>query len=348
MLREMDFHVPLVAFCMALAALYWLIPLARRIGYVDSPGGRKHHSEHTPIIGGLVILPVAVLSIWAAGVFDHRMALLFVGVCIIFMMGAYDDVRQIRPWVKFFIQLAVAAFLVLFGGAEVRVLGNLFGLGEVGLNIFSIPFSIAALVLFMNALNLMDGLDGLAGGIAAVLLGWLAFAAWQSGEVADALRLLCILAPLAAFLCLNMRHPFLSQARVFLGDAGSLSLALVAAWFAIDLSREPAFALTPAGVMWLVAIPVMDTLTLFFIRKMRGRHPFSPDRNHLHHRFLDKNVPPHWVTPIILFCASLCGLIGVYGPAFGVPEAILFYGWWSILLLYVGYSLRPGADRQFE
>lgn len=344
----MDLFLPIASFFVTLVLLHGLIPLARRIGYVDSPGGRKQHGIQTPIIGGLVILPVAALSMWAADLFDRQMAILFAGVCVIFLMGAYDDVKQIRAWVKFFIQLFVASFLVLFGGAEVRVLGNLFGFGEVGLNVFSIPFSIAALVLFMNALNMMDGLDGLAGGMAAVILGWLALAAWQTGNVLSLLQILYVLVPLAAFLCLNMRHPFLKQARVFLGDAGSLSLALIAAWFVIDLSREPAFALAPAGAMWLLAIPVIDTLTLFFIRKMRGRHPFSPDRNHLHHRFLDKNVPPHWVTPLILFCAFICGLIGVYGPAFGIPEAALFYGWWIMLLLYVGYSLRPGADRQFD
>lgn len=344
----MIFAAPIIGFFVALVALYGLIPVARRAGYVDSPGGRKHHAEHTPLIGGLVILPVAVMALWLAGLFDDRLAILAGGVLIIFLMGVYDDLRQINPWVKFFIQLAVATGLVLIGGAEVRVLGDLFGFGDVGLNLFSVPFSIAALVLIMNALNMMDGLDGLAGGMAAVILGWLCFAAWQGGAAIGALRILCVLMPLLAFLCFNMRHVFLPQARVFLGDAGSLSLALIIGWFAIDLAREPSMVIAPAGVMWLLAIPVMDTLTLFFIRLLRRRHPFAPDRNHLHHRFLDKGVPPHWTVPFILLAGMACGALAVYGPAYGMPEAALFYAWWAVLAVYVGYSLRPGADRQFD
>ncbi len=334
----------LTAFC----ALLVLVPLARRIGYVDHPGGRKTHEEVTPPIGGLVILPMSTFLLWGIGALDQGMAVLLSAVAVIFLMGACDDLAQLNSWLKFFIQIAVAAYLVIFGGAEVHLLGNLFGMGEAGLNILSIPFSIAAFVLLMNALNMMDGLDGLAGGMAAVILGWLAFAAYSAGQTNSSLQILCILVPLLAFLSLNMRHPFLKKARVFLGDAGSLSLAIIIGWFAIDLSQPPAAALLPVGIMWLLAIPVMDTLTLFFIRKLRGRHPFEPDRNHLHHRFLDKGFAAEWTTPFILLAGIACGCLAIQAPAIGVPEVVLFAGWWGVLGLYVAYSLRPGADRQFS
>ncbi len=337
----------MAGFLVTLAAFRWLIPFARRIGYVDRPGGRKQHIGHTPLIGGVIVIPVSICLIWAVGLFNREMAILFTGVLAIFLMGAYDDLRQVRPWAKFFIQLIVATYLVIIGGAEVRVLGNIWGVGEVGLNIFSIPFSIASLVLLMNAINMMDGLDGLAGGMVAVLLAWLVFAAWTTGHVEIAMQITCILVPLLAFLCFNMRHPFLKKARVFLGDAGALSLAVLAGWFAITLSQPPVSAIAPAGIMWLLAIPVIDTLTLFFIRILRGRHPFSPDRNHLHHRFLDKGLPVHWTTLFVLLSAVGCGVVGVQGPAVGIPEYVLFAGWWIVLASYIAYSLRPGADRRF-
>lgn len=344
----MDTIFLITGFLVALAAFHALIPLARRIGYVDRPGGRKQHIGQTPLIGGVVVLPVFALLLWLGGGLDRGMAFLLCAVTVIFLTGAYDDLKQLNPWIKFFIQIAVAAFLVIVGGAEVRVLGNPFGFGEVGLNMLSIPFSIAALVLLMNALNMMDGLDGLAGGMAAVILGWLAFAAWQAGQVTTTMQILCIIAPLLAFLALNMRHPFLKKARVFLGDAGSLSLAVIVGWFAITLSHLPDAAVRPAGVMWLLAIPVIDTLTLFFIRKLRGRHPFAPDRNHLHHRFLDKGLSPEWTTPFILLAGAACGVIGVQGPMIGLPDVVLFAGWWGVLGCYIAYSLRPGADRRFD
>lgn len=337
----------LIGFILACGAFRVSIPLARRIGYVDRPGGRKTHVGMTPPIGGVVILPFFSILLWLTGSLDHDMAVLLSAVTVIFIVGAYDDLAQLNPWMKFFIQIAVAAYLVIFGGAEVRVLGNLFGYGEAGLGFISIPFSIAAFVLLMNALNMMDGLDGLAGGMAAVILGWLAFAAYISGYSHHSVQILCVMMPLIAFLGVNMRHPFLPKAKVFLGDAGSLSLAVIIGWFAIDLSQPPQLSMLPVGVMWLLAIPVIDTLTLFFIRKLRGRHPFEPDRNHLHHRLLDKGVPVHYATPFILLAAVACGTLAIQAPIIGVPDVVLFAGWWIVLGIYIAYSLRPGADRQF-
>lgn len=344
--RMTAFFLTGLFFC-SLVILRIAMPFARLVGLVDHPGGRKRHEDDTPLIGGLVIIPMFVLALFALSVFDSAMASLLPAMGVIYMVGLYDDRHQIHPWVKFLIQTGAATYLVLVAGAEVRQLGDLFGFGEAGLNILSIPFSIAALVLFMNALNMMDGLDGLAGGMAAVIAGWLAFAAYAAGQEVRALQLACLLAPLFAFLSLNMRHPFLKRAQVFLGDAGSLSLAVILGWFAIDLSQAPGQAVYPVGILWLLAIPVIDTLTLFFIRTLRGRHPFSPDRNHLHHRFLDKGVPIGWVPPFIVLVGIACGSAGIQAPVMGVPQVALLAGWLVVLGAYVTYSLRPGADRTF-
>lgn len=338
----------IASFFVTLAAFYGLIPYARRVGYVDRPGGRKQHIGKTPLIGGLVILPVFAVLMVLLSLLTGDMAVLLTGVVVMFFMGAYDDLRQMNPWIKFFVQIAVAAFLVIVGGAEVYQFGNLFGFGDTGPGFLSIPFSIAALVLFMNALNMMDGMDGLAGGMAAVILGWLAFAAMTARQDTTLLQILCVLVPLLAFLCLNMRSPWLKKAQVFLGDAGSLSLAVIIGWFAIDLSQPPGRAIEPVGIIWLLALPVIDTLTLFFLRTRRGRHPFAPDRNHLHHRLLDKGIAPHYATSFLMLGAILCGSIGVQGPLIGLPPILLLVVWILTLFGYMGYSLRRGADRTFS
>ncbi len=338
----------IIGFVIAIAAFHVLIPLAGRIGYVDRPGGRKTHEDVTPPIGGLVILPVFSVLLVSLSLVDRDMAVLLSAVTALFLVGAWDDLFQMNAWIKFAAQILVATYVVIVGGAQVTALGNLFGFGGVGLSFFSIPFSIAAFVLLMNALNMMDGLDGLAGGMTAVILGWLAFAAASAGHQTAALQIGSLLIPLLAFLVLNMRHPLLKKARVFLGDAGSLSLAVMIGWFAIKLSQPPQPVLWPVSILWLLAIPVIDTLTLFFIRILRGRHPFSPDRNHLHHRFLDKGISAQWTTPFILLAAIACGSIAVQGPVIGLSQMALFAGWLVVLGLYVAYSLRPGADRTFS
>lgn len=341
------FFILALGFGATLAAYRLLIPFAQRIGFVDHPGGRKIHEESTPLIGGLVMIPVFALLLLTCSLIDQHIALLLPAVTVIFLMGAYDDVRQLNPWIKFIVQILIAFYLTAVASADIHFLGNLFGFGDVYLGFLSWPFSIAALVLFMNALNMMDGLDGLAGGIAAAILGWLAFAAFHTGQTVMGWQILCLFVPLFVFLLFNMRYPGHARASIFLGDAGSLSLAVIIGWFAIRLSQEPISAIAPVSIPWLFAIPVIDTLTLFFIRKLRGSHPFAPDRNHLHHRFLDKGIPPAGTTGFILLATIACGSIGIQGAQI-VPAWVLLYGWVVVLGLYIAYSLRPAAERTFD
>src|SRR5690606_31202989 len=142
-------------FFFTLAVLRFLIPVARRAGYVDRPGGRKAHKGTVPPIGGRGIMPVFALALMALSLLDRGLAGLRARLAVIFVMRAYADLRQVGPWVIFTVQCLVAFFLVVIGGAEVRQLVNLCGMGDVGLGIFSIPFSIAAFVLLLNALNMM-------------------------------------------------------------------------------------------------------------------------------------------------------------------------------------------------
>lgn len=340
---------PFAMFGVALAVLLAAIPLARRSGFVDWPGGRKDHLEGVPPIGGLVVFIVFVIALGIGGLLNREMVLMLAGAGAIGAVGLYDDWRGMNPWVKFAAQIIVACYLVLFAGAELRVLGDMFGFGELGLNIFTVPFCVAALVLLMNAMNMMDGLDGLAGGIATIILGWFACAAAQSGQGALAAQITGAIAPLLAFLTLNLRHPLNARARVFLGDAGSLMLAVIIGWFAIRLAQEePVQAIAPIGVAWLLAVPVIDALAVFFIRARRGAHPFAADRNHLHHRFMDRGVSPEWTVAVILGACALCGFAGVVLPVAGVPLFALTYAWMAAAVIYVAVGARGGAVRRFS
>jgi UDP-GlcNAc:undecaprenyl-phosphate GlcNAc-1-phosphate transferase len=122
------------------------------------------------------------------------------------------------------VQISAAALVVILGGARIYTLGDMFGFGEVGLGWMSIPFSIAAVALLVNSINLMDGLDGLAAGKSFVVLGWLVLACLMAHDAQAAMPMMPLLGALAAFLFYNMRHPMRDKASVFLGDAGSLGL----------------------------------------------------------------------------------------------------------------------------
>ncbi len=325
-----------------------LVPLARnfalRFGYVDQPGGRKDHIRPTPPIGGLVIVPVFILMTMAAGADIQVYGTFWAALIVIMIAGALDDRYAIRPRWKFLAQFT-AAGLIVYGGARAASLGDLFGFGTVWLGWMHIPFSLIATVLLINAINLIDGLDGLAGGKSFVALFWMLIPAVLAGS-ALALPVAIMMAALAAFLVYNMRSPFRRKANIFLGDAGSMALGLSLAWFGMRMGWGIDPVIDPISVAWILALPIMDTCAQFARRVSQGRHPFSPDRNHFHHHFVNAGIPVARATAIMTAIGFLLGLIGVGGMLLGVPEYILAYAWIALLFLHIYMNMRPARLRR--
>lgn len=328
-----------------LLAVLALIPPARRlalkIGLVDEPDSeRKHHETPVPPIGGLVILPVFMIAVLLLGGELATYGVLFMCLIVLLMTGAIDDFIPLHPWFKFAVQVFVAAMAVLYGGARVYTLGDIFSMGEVQLGIFSIPFSIAAVALLVNSINLMDGLDGLAAGKSFVVLGWLVLACFAGHEEPAAQTMLPLLGALMGFLFYNMRHPLRDKATVFLGDAGSMGLGLVLAWFCVTLTQEEEPVIVPISIAWIIALPVIDACGQFYRRVREGRHPFSPDRGHFHHHFIHAGVPVGQSTLMILLLGFVLGGIGYFSIYAGVPQIIMTVAWIALLLIHMAVSER--------
>lgn len=335
----------MAAFIGPFVAVLVLVPPARalalRSGFVDAPGGRKQHETAVPPIGGLVIFPVYMITALGLG-FDLQTYLpLFIGLALLLVAGAVDDARHINPWLKFGAQLAASAIVVVFGSANVENLGNLLGTGNIELGLLSIPLSILAVALLINAINLMDGLDGLAGGKSFVVLLWLLIAAVFSGGYGAVLTLLPLLASLAGFLVYNLRHPWRQQASIFLGDAGSMGLGLVLAWFCIGLAQGPDPVILPISVAWVLALPVMDAFGQFYRRLRQGRHPFSPDRGHFHHHMVHAGIPVGHSTFWILTIGFCLGGVGYIGVTLGVPQVVLTACWVALFFTHIALSYNP-------
>lgn len=332
--------IALVSFFISCGLFYFGRALAKRAGLTDAPGGRKQHVGKVPLIGGLIILPVFIVSLFFIGQAQAQWVILCAAVFLL-LMGVIDDAAQINPWMKFAVQMFVSCFVVIFGGLEVDSLGNLFGLGEIKLGYFAKPFSVMCLVLLMNAVNMMDGLDGLAGGLAAVMMAVMMAACFAADALPMMGMMAMLLAPLCAFLVFNMRYPGHARASVFMGDAGSLTLGLLLGWFAITLSQAPHSVLSPAVVPWIVGLPVADALALYVYRTMNGKQPFEPDRNHLHHRFVDNGVAPGRAT-FLLLLFKLCGAAAALA-AFraGVPDVFIFALWLAFFFTHMALSFRP-------
>ncbi len=313
---------------------------ALRVGFADKPGGRKKHDNPVPPIGGLAIIPVFLGISHLAG-FDTIVPWpLSAALLALLAMGALDDARSIPSQVKFALIILIACFLVIFGEAQIGSLGNLFGFGKVELGAGSKVFTILSLALLMNAVNMMDGVDGLAGGFCALVAFWMMVVCAGAGNWEAFGALAVLLATMAGFLVFNMRAPWRKSASVFLGDAGALSLGLLLGWFCIKLSQGPAAPLEPATVIWIIAIPVMDAFALFIARSVRGLHPFNADRRHLHHRVQDYGMTPARTTCIILALIACFALIGFVAQAQGVPAYFLFYAWLGVFILHTAGIVR--------
>lgn len=328
---------PLLAFGLVAVAIPYARRHAKALGFVDAPdapGGRKAHENRVPPVGGLVVVPVALLVSLLAGLSFEALWPLALGALLLVAAGVRDDACGLAPTVKFLLQGLAATILVVWGDSRIEDLGNLFGLGPIHFGRMGLAFSLFCVVLLINAVNMIDGLDGLAGGIVFIALFWFALASGLYGDSLPAGFIGIWMAAVAGFLVYNLRNPWRRKASVFLGDSGSMALGLMLAWLAIGLSQSgvPEPMIRPVAVAWILTVPVMDAFALFVSRLLRGRHPFEADRRHLHHRFVDAGVSPGWVTGMLLVFSFLCGAIG-YGAGFlGVPEWILSAAWIVLVL----------------
>lgn len=308
------------------------IPIARAVGWVDMPDARKQHEGSIPLIGGLVIVTVFIVGCLLTQEFHSFPIIKFLpAILLLLVTGTIDDRIHINPWVRFFIQICASFYSVAIFDNLTGSLGNLFGLGVIDFGWFKYIFFATCFVLFINALNMIDGVDGLSGGILTIMAGFLMMLVGiQSGLF---IPLLILIASVLGFLLFNMRHPLRRKASIFIGDAGTLTLALIIGWMSIEAANE--FKIEPISAAWFMTIPIIDTFSLFFIRVRQGRSPFSPDRLHLHHKLLDQGLPPGIVTLTMLTFVVITASIGYAATASHIPLAVFGYGW---VVLWLGYT----------
>jgi UDP-GlcNAc:undecaprenyl-phosphate GlcNAc-1-phosphate transferase len=166
----------------------------------------------------------------------------------------------------------------------------------------------------------------------------------------EAFQLLSILvACLGGFLYFNMRHPWRRKASIFLGDAGSMALGLTIAWFAINLSQGPGPGpvFEPVTIAWIIALPIIDAFGLLVMRLKEKRAPFSPDRRHFHHHFLEAGFTPAQATILILAWGVFLGAVGVVGMMLGVPGPVLGWLWIVLWLSHALLVIKSASFVQF-
>lgn len=319
-------------------SLMFLIRLAPLLGLMDIPTGRKDHAQPTPLVGGVAIM----LSLLATAVIfrieSNTLALLICAM-LVFLAGLMDDFRELSQYPRFAAQIIACALVLSLVDVPLRTVGNLLGFGPIGLWVFAYPVTVFAIVGVINAVNMSDGLDGLAGSQCLVAALAYAFAAQMSGLTAQAQVSMALAGGLMAFLVFNLRVPWRNKASVFLGDAGSMTIGFLLGWAAVDLTQGPGRTMPPICALWVVVLPLCDTVSLMLRRRAAGRSPMKPDREHIHHQLLARGFTVSQTVAILAGASALCASVGIGGWMIGTPEPILF-GLFVILFLSHHYSSK--------
>ena len=305
-----------------------VIPLLRHpahlAGLVDRPGGRKDHGGEVPLTGGVAIfgafVVVAMGSWGASGVNPHLVAAL--GALL--LLGSLDDRFHLAAPIRLGLQVLVAIYVAGIAGITISHLGTFPGMGKIELGWFEIPFTVLCLVGLINAMNMADGVDGLAGGMVAVMLSGLIVLAGMLGLWQWTLPVSVLLAAIIGFLVWNFPGFGAQPAKVFLGDAGSMMLGLALGWFAIELALVQRAGVPPIVFAWILAVPVFETVVVMIRRVLHGFSPLHPDREHLHHHLIRIGVAKRFVTMLIVAMSLVGAAVGIVGWMLGVPQWLLF------------------------
>ncbi len=276
------FYLPaiLLSVFITVSLIPLMVRLADRFQWVDLPNPRKVHTHPVPRIGGCAMALGAVVPVilWAKP--DNFVKAYLAGAGILVLFGLVDDMKGIGYKAKFAVQLVAASMAVFFGGVRIESLGTLLFSGLQIPDWFSLPLSLVAIVGVTNAINLADGLDGLAGGISFLGFCCIAYLAYLAEDHTALLLSLSMAGAIFGFLRFNT-HP----ATLFMGDTGSQLLGFSAVVLAVKITQGNT-PFSPILPLIILGFPVLDTLTVMVERVREGRSPFSPDKNHFHHRLV--------------------------------------------------------------
>ncbi|MCP2238899.1 MraY family glycosyltransferase [Thermoanaerobacterium thermosaccharolyticum] len=270
-----------VAFVVALIATPAAKKLAYKIGAIDIPKDKRRvHKKPVPLIGGLAIYLGTILSILLFLPKSETNLGIIAGSTIIVVLGIFDDKYELKAKVKLLGQL-LASFVVVLSGVRIDWLTNPFGDGMINIGVFAIPLSIFWIVGITNAMNLIDGLDGLAAGIASISSGSLFVVSLLNGRYETAVITAAVTGAALGFLPYNF-----NPAKIFMGDTGAMFLGFILSAVSIEGAVKSAAAIAIAVPILALGVPVFDT-TFAIIRRIANKKPImEADKGHLHHRLL--------------------------------------------------------------
>jgi len=303
----------LLGFAFSFLITYFAIPtiikISRRKNLMDEPGARSSHLRKIPNLGGIAIFfSLGVCApIFAYELFD-RYKFLFASFIILFFVGVMDDIMVLRAYKKLLAQILVSALLVIGSDVRIRNLFGVFGVYEVNYYI-SVAFSLLTFIILINAFNLIDGIDGLAGSYTIATSALFGISFFRLGSHNDPLVVLCgiLIAASLGFLVYNLSNK--RSTKIFMGDTGSMILGFLLSFTGISFidifiaKRDDVFyhlQSAPVIAVAILILPIIDTLTVIITRIYHKKSVLSPDKNHIHHKLLNLGLTHRRSTAYII------------------------------------------------
>jgi len=321
----------LTSFIIVLLSIPSFITIAKLKNLFDEPSeDRKVHIRKTPLMGGMMIFGGTLFSflLWLPVEEIGVIKFLVPALLIMFFIGMKDDIIGTAPVKKLGAHLVVAFIMVLMADVRLTSLHGLFGIREIS-DWAGIILSVFTYIVIINAFNLIDGVDGLAGGVALIASIIFGFWFYYAGDLTYAVLSFSLAGGILGFLRFNF-HP----AKIFMGDSGSLTIGFLIAVMAIELIEYSPQELPssiksiskPILVMSILVYPLIDTIRVFILRAIKGVSPFLADRKHIHHRLMDIGLS-HSYTVIIIYLFNLL----VVGLALGLQNFNHSYSFFIIM-----------------
>ena len=339
----------ILAFVVAFLASYSTTPIAvkiaHKVGAIDVPkDNRRMHKKPIPRLGGIAIVFGFMVSVICFVRLPWEYIGILLGGIIIMLMGAIDDVKPLPAYLKFAIQI-LAALIPVLSGVRIEFFNSFSVLSDTQYYILgwlAVPVTIFWIVALTNAMNLIDGLDGLSAGVACISSLCLLIVALMHNQVHVAMVTACLAGGCFGFLPYNF-----NPAKIFMGDSGSTFLGYMLACISIEgMLKGYTTIISVAVPLVVLALPLLDTTVAILRRVINHKPIMQPDRGHLHHKLIDKGYSQKQAVLILYSICTAFGIFAIVLSGFGVLRALLLLG--AVLVFALLWILFRPSEQQDE
>ncbi len=318
-----------LSFIWSLLVALFAVPTIIRVAYskkiLDIPNYRKVHEDLIPRLGGVAIFTGFMTAVTIFGRMDHGVQQLLAGTLVIFFVGVKDDIIDVSVFKKFFVQVLACGIIMFIADIRITSFQGIFNVEELSIG-YSYAFTFMVVLCITNSINLIDGLDGLAGSI--VLISSIVFGIYFFPVLPGYTFVAFSLAGgVLGFLRYNM-----VAAKIFMGDTGSLVCGFILSVIAIQFIEYEVVSTAPAMAVAVLFVPLFDTIRVFSIRIYHGNSPFSPDRRHVHHSLLRWGMSHLKVVITLSIVNILVILTAVYLSSYGNMAILVMLGALSLMI----------------